>query len=136
MAFIPEKRRIATFPIAVSVYGDNGKKIEIKFTAQYHRRKKSELDDLVDGLANRGRIARGEEPIRREDGTVPEWDDVTDTEFLARHMAGWSGIKDADGSNLAFSADALRELVEDYPELAQPLIAGFWSAHRGVVEKN
>ena len=73
MAFITAKRIFATCPIGVSVYNDDGKKIDINFIAQYRRYKKTEIDTLSDALHNKFRILRGEDPIKGSDGTTPTW---------------------------------------------------------------
>ena len=136
MAFVPAKRQIATCPISVDVYGDDGKKINIQFIAQYRRYKKAEIDDLSDGLNNKIRLMRGEETVKRHDGTVPTWEDVPDVEFIRRNMVGWSGVKDESGTDIAYSVEAFNDIIDSYPELVQPLFAGLWDAHRGAKQKN
>lgn len=136
MAFIPVKRSVASFPISVLVYGDSGQKQAIEFTAQYRRHKQSELDHLSDSIANKIRKERGDELITRKDGTTPLFEFETSVDFLAEIMTGWPGVVDAHGQPRAFSTEALRELLDDYPELTSALSEGFWSAHRKAVEKN
>lgn len=136
MAFVPAKRSIATYPISVYIYNDAGKKEEIRFIAQYHRQTKTQLDDLSDGMTNRVRIARGEDPIKRPDGSIPTHEEMSDIEFLQRYMSGWTGVKGGDGTNLPCTPGTIAELLEDYPELVFPLTNGFWSAHRQISEKN
>lgn len=136
MAFIPVKRSVASFPVAVLVYGDSGQKQTIEFTAQYRRHKQSELDHLSDSIANKIRKVRGDELIARKDGTTPVFKFETNIDFLAEVMTGWSGVVDEHGQPRPFSPEALRELLDDYPELTLALSEGFWGAHRKVVEKN
>ena len=136
MAFVPAKRQLASAPINVFVYGADGKKQKIAFVAQYKRHKKSEIDDRSNALNNKFRAQQGIELIKSPDGSVPTWDYDTDMEFLVDVMAGWLGVKNEDGTDKAFEPDALETMIEDYPELLQPLFDGFWSAHRQILEKN
>lgn len=136
MAFVPAKRQIAAAPISVRVYDDDGREINIQFVAQYRRYKKDEIDDLGDALNNKFRILRGEDVVKRPDGTVPQWEDVSDVDFIRNNLRGWSGVKDETGADIPYSADALKNIVDDYPELVQPLFAGLFDAHRGAKQKN
>lgn len=136
MAFVPVKRQIASFPINVTVYDGDGKKQKINFTAQYNRQKKSKIDELSNGLANKFRQLQGTEPVKSADGSIASWDYETDIDFLVFAMAGWKGVKSEDGTDKPFTREMLEDTIEDYPELMQPLFDGFWSAHRQVLEKN
>lgn len=136
MAFVPAKRQIATYPISIHIYNDAGKREEIRFIAQYKRQKKTQLDDLSDGLTNARLIATGQEPIKRPDGSTPVGENLTDIEFLQRYLCGWTGINDEDGTNRPCTPESIAELLDDYPELVLPLLNGFWAAHRQISEKN
>lgn len=136
MAFVPAKRQIATYPISIHIYNEAGKKEEIRFTAQYKRLGKSELEDLQDGLMNAHRIAFGEEPLKRPDGSTPAPVEMNNVEFLQKYMQGWIGIKNEDGTTRECNPATVEELLEDYPELAAPMFNGFFAAHRQISEKN
>lgn len=136
MSFVPVKRQIASFPLNVTVYGEDGKKLKIGFTAQYHRQKKSRLDELSNGLANKFRQLQGGETVKSANGSIASWDYETDIDFLVDVMAGWTGVKNEDGTDKPFTREMLEATIEDYPELMQPLFDGFWSAHKQVLEKN
>lgn len=71
MAFVPAKRAVAIYPISIHVYNEAGKKEEIRFTAQYKRQTKTQLDDLQDGSTNLRRATMGVDPIKRPDGSIP-----------------------------------------------------------------
>lgn len=136
MAFVPAKRQIATYPISVHVYNEAGKKEEIRFIAQYKRQTKTQLDDLSDGMTNASRIALGQEPIKRADGSIPTHEQMSDIEFLQRYLHGHRGIKCEDGTERECTPDTIAELLEDYPELVFPLMSGFWASHKQISEKN
>lgn len=55
-------------------------------------------------------------------------------DFLTRVITGWSGLKDADGTALEFSADALERLLK-LPGMAT-LVFKTYSAEVVVKEKN
>lgn len=137
MAFILAARPIAAYPIKARVYDQNGNPADVEFVAKYHRHLPAQVNDLQNGITNKILAARGSELIKRPDGSeVPEWTYGSDMEFIAEKLADWSDVQAPDGADVPFTDAALRQLVDDYPELVVPLFRGFFEAHSGVREKN
>jgi len=137
MSFVPARRAVATYPIKATVYDENGEKSQIEFIGIYVRDSIKTVDDLRLALANKNYQARVGEPLKRPDGsTPPEWSYDTDFAFISDKLVGWKDVKSADGAELPYSAERLKTMLDDYPELAIPLFGGYFDAHQGVREKN
>ncbi|MPS30634.1 MAG: hypothetical protein E2576_14280 [Alcaligenaceae bacterium] len=137
MPFVRAKRPVAAAPISFSVYDEFGQVQKVEFVAQYHRHDHGRVADLQDAMANHARKATGQPPIVRGDGTaIPGWEYATDLAFIAAKLAGWREMVGADGQPVAFSAEEVDKLVQDYPEAIVPLFNGFFEAHQQAREKN
>jgi len=138
MEFVPSKRPTVSYPISVSIYGEDGQLIEIAFVAQYRRATRKELIDLNDAAVNQGLKNLGSpvDDVRADGSTVPAWPYPDDESFIKDRMVGWTGVTNAAKEALAFSEQALSEVLADYPELIAPLFQGFFSAHQGARQKN
>jgi len=127
MAFITSRNPLAGREIDVNVYDENGKLKEIKFVAQYKRKKRTEYRDLVKQLTQIGM------PVLDDAGkatdAIHQAPFETDTIFLQTVMGGWVGVERADGTAREFSADELQDLLEEWPELIPALADGFHQVH-------
>lgn len=136
MSFKFTNRPVVGFPIAVSIFDEKGKVVQIKFTAQYHRTSRSDLVDLRIAAHNVGRKEAGLDLLTNKDGVACEWPYVDDEGLLLEKMCGWVGVTGDDNKPLPFSQEALVDLLSSYPELFESLVDGFHDAHRGAREKN
>jgi|JTFO01.1.fsa_nt_gb hypothetical protein len=137
MSFKIAKRPVVGFPVSVSVYDANGQTQALEFIAQYKRVLPDELKVLVEGAQNLNRLARGLEPLAPEGGGEPiQWPYKSERDFFADRVCGWIGPQDEGGTPIPFSAQALDQLLTEYPEFQRPLFNGFFDAHAGAREKN
>lgn len=136
MSFKIAQRPVVGYPVSISVYDEKGKTQKLEFIAQYKRSKRPELQDLIAAARNLARKNAGLEPQAEEDGKPKEWPYTSDEGFFQAHVCGWVGVKGEDGKDLAFSHEALADLLTEYPEFHQPLFDGFFSAHIGARAKN
>lgn len=137
MSFVVSKRPVASCPINVKAYKADGAIVDISFVAQYHRHSPQGIADLRDSISNKARVATGQLPLEREDGTViPSWAYTTDRAFIQSKLAGWRDVNNESGDAIPFTEDALLTTLDDWPELIAPLFNGFFEAHQEAREKN
>lgn len=131
MAFITSRNPLAGREIKTSVYGLDGKVQDIEFIAQYRRFKRKALQELQEKLNQIGLPILDD--AKQPTGEVHQAPYATDLDLLKDVIGGWVGVQHEDGSERAYSHDELEALIEDWPELVQPLINGFFDVHREAI---
>jgi hypothetical protein len=59
-----------------------------------------------------------------------------DAPLLAQVIAGWNGVVDGDGQAVAFSAEALAQLLDAFPAAGEEIFLGYLKALRESRAKN
>lgn len=103
-----------TWPVAVDMPGDGGKRATHKFDAQFKRLSQSEIESLM------RRVNSGE---------------TGDGALLAEVLLGWKGVQDEDGAELPFSEGNREKLLNVYP-VRPAVVAAFFDSIRTGREKN
>jgi hypothetical protein len=128
MAFVTSRNPLAGREIKVSVYGPDGKLQSITFVAQYRRFKRKAFQALQEQISKIGQPVFDES--KQATGEFHKAPYETDLHMLKDVLGGWVGVQHADGTERACTQDEVESLVEDWPELLQPLINGFFEVHR------
>lgn len=50
---------------------------------------------------------------------------ISDAEYLAEVVVGWSGVKDDDGNDVPFTVENLEKLIEAYPASGQEIFSAY-----------
>lgn len=108
MAFKISRSQTYRWPIKIRLPKDGGGCTVETFEGEFRRLKQSRIDEL-----RRQLIAQ--EQGRLEDG------EITAEAAICEILAGWSGIMDDDGEELAFSPSALAQIVE-LPTVAMQIL--------------
>ncbi len=98
------------WPVTVQVPQDGGRRAKVTFTAEF-----ALLPDEREGALKNG--------------------DVSDRDFLHMVVVAWGGVQDADGSELAFSVEALDRLIA-IPYVRAALIEAYFDFAAGGRRKN
>lgn len=130
MAFITSRNPLSGREIKISVYGPEGKPQEVSLIAQYKRKKRKEIQALQEKFAQVGKpvLDDANQPTGEVHGTPYE----TDLDMLRDVLGGWVGPQNEDGSERVYSHESLEDLVEEWPELVQPLVSAFFDVHREI----
>lgn len=102
-------------PVLLTLAGDDGKTVEIHFTAVFRRLPDSQAKDVQ----------------KRMDGGT-----MTDDELIALVLCGWSQLEADDGTPFAFTAENLAAAREDWPTFAAAIIFSYFKHNDAAVIKN
>ena len=110
MAFVRKKVKTFKWPVTVTEPSSDkpGKFEESTFTAVFKRVKMSELEKIA------------------ETGGY---------DFISSVLVGWEGIEDEDGSELAFSKDALKDL-SDEADWTRAVLSAYTATYAEAEAKN
>jgi len=91
------------YPVNITLLGANGKPKKMSFTALYNRLPQSDIDRLMAAVQS---------------------GDADDNQIIDEILAGWEGIKDAEGLDVEFNESNKRVVCDIYP--VRPRIVETW----------
>jgi hypothetical protein len=108
MTFVRKRSTTVKWPVAVSIAVDGGDFTEEKFTAHFRNIGRAEFSKLA---------AQGDDAL------------------IETVLVGWEDVSDDDGKDIAFSASALKDQLDDY-QWTQGVIAAYLEMVHGGKQKN
>lgn len=102
------EQRTYKWPVTVHVPQDGGKFTKATFTAEFKALAQSEIDGVLNDLRDGDR----------------------DADLCVECLIGWSGVQDADGTDLPFSDEAKTKLL-NIPYARAALVAAFFESISG-----
>lgn len=124
------------YPVESKIFDEKGEVQTIGFTVLYKRVENGIRKKLLNGVTNLAREEMGLESSKDDKGKVHKWPYKTDADFFNEYITGWVGVHDEKGEPLDYSVENRTRLLENYPELNQPVFQGFFDAHEGARVKN
>lgn len=126
MAFVLKQSATYSWPVTFRMPTDGGKYEKQSFDAEFKRLPQSRINEIQLEVQARIKAAeRGE-----------SWDgDVSDMSIANEVLAGWVGVVDGDGDEVAFSEACKAELL-NVPGLAGSIIEAYFESVQGKKAKN
>jgi hypothetical protein len=126
MAFVLKQSATYKWPVAFRVPTDGGKYDKQSFDAEFKRLPQSRINEIQAEVQARVRAAEKGEPIEF---------DISDISIAEEVLAGWSGVVDDDGDEIAYSETGKTELL-NVPMMAGAIIEAYFDSVAGKKTKN
>lgn len=123
MAFVLKQSNTYTWPIALVLPVDGGRRDKHTFDGEFKRLPQTRINQIV-------RLARASERGRLNDD-----EELLDQDAAKELLAGWSGVIDDDGKEIPFSDSALAQLLE-IPTVAGQIVRAWFESIDTAKRKN
>ncbi len=123
MAFVLKQSNTYTWPIALVLPVDGGRRDKHTFDGEFKRLPQTRINQIV-------RLARASERGRLNDD-----EELLDQDAAKELLAGWSGVVDDDGKEIPFSDSALAQLLE-IPTVAGQIVRAWFESIDTAKRKN
>ena len=115
MAFVLKQSNTYTWPVALVLPVDGGRRDKHTFDGEFKRLPQTRINQIV-------RLARASERGRLNDD-----EELLDQDAAKELLAGWSGVVDDDGKEIPFSDSALAQLLE-IPTVAGQIVRAWFES--------
>lgn len=126
MAFVLKQSATYSWPVTFRMPTDGGKYEKQSFDAEFKRLPQSRINEIQLEVQTRLKAAERGEPCEV---------DISDMSIADEVLAGWSGVVDGDGDEVAFSESCKAELL-NVPGLAGSIIEAYFESVQGKKSKN
>lgn len=123
MAFVLKQSNTYTWPVALVLPVDGGRRDKHTFDGEFRRLPQTRINQIV-------RLARASERGRLNDD-----EELLDQDAAKELLAGWSGVVDDDGKEIPFSDSALAQLLE-IPTVAGQIVRAWFESIDTAKRKN
>ena len=123
MAFVLKQSNTYTWPVALVLPVDGGRRDKHTFDGEFKRLPQTRINQIV-------RLARASERGRLNDD-----EELLDQDAANELLAGWSGVVDDDGKEIPFSDSALAQLLE-IPTVAGQIVRAWFESIDTAKRKN
>lgn len=123
MAFVLKQSNTYTWPVALVLPVDGGRRDKHTFDGEFKRLPQTRINQIV-------RLARASERGRLNDD-----EELLDQDAAKELLAGWSGVIDDDGKEIPFSDSALAQLLE-IPTVAGQIVRAWFESIDTAKRKN
>jgi hypothetical protein len=123
MAFVLKQSNTYTWPVALVLPVDGGRRDKHTFDGEFKRLPQTRINQIV-------RLARASERGRLNDD-----EELLDQDAAKELLAGWSGVVDDDGKEIPFSDSALAQLLE-IPTVAGQIVRAWFESIDTAKRKN
>ena len=123
MAFVLKQSNTYTWPVALVLPVDGGRRDKHTFDGEFKRLPQTRINQIV-------RLARASERGRLNDD-----EELLDQDAARELIAGWSGVVDDDGKEIPFSDSALAQLLE-IPTVAGQIVRAWFESIDTAKRKN
>lgn len=123
MAFVLKQSNTYTWPVALVLPVDGGRRDKHTFEGEFRRLPQTRINQIV-------RLARASERGRLNDD-----EELLDQDAARELIAGWSGVVDDDGKEIPFSDSALAQLLE-IPTVAGQIVRAWFESIDTAKRKN
>ncbi len=123
MAFVLKQSNTYTWPVALVLPVDGGRRDKHTFEGEFRRLPQTRINQIV-------RLARASERGRLNDD-----EELLDQDAARELIAGWSGVVDDDSKEIPFSDSALTQLLE-IPTVAGQIVRAWFESIDTAKRKN
>ena len=123
MAFVLKQSNTYTWPVALVLPVDGGRRDKHTFDGEFKRLPQTRINQIV-------RLARASERGRLNDD-----EELLDQDAARELIAGWSGVVDDDSKEIPFSDSALTQLLE-IPTVAGQIVRAWFESIDTAKRKN
>ena len=123
MAFVLKQSNTYTWPVALVLPVDGGRRDKHTFEGEFRRLPQTRINQIV-------RLARASERGRLNDD-----EELLDQDAARELIAGWSGVVDDDNKEIPFSDSALTQLLE-IPTVAGQIVRAWFESIDTAKRKN
>ena len=123
MAFVLKQSNTYTWPVALVLPVDGGRRDKHTFEGEFRRLPQTRINQIV-------RLARASERGRLNDD-----EELLDQDAAMELIAGWSGVVDDDSKEIPFSDSALTQLLE-IPTVAGQIVRAWFESIDTAKRKN